>query len=139
MQEVFEKIKKKLEEQLKQYDMRIERRNSDCYFDEASKKENLDGRASGIEKAIEIVDQVAEEYNNGWISCSERLPIGEEYRKKIDDSYFYKHMLTTTNEEDIPICVGWYDQENEVWYDITGFAFYPNAWQPLPAPPKKEV
>ena len=64
MQEVFEKIKKKLEEQLKQYDMRIERRNGDCYFDEESKKENLDGRASGIEKAIEIVDQVAEEYKD---------------------------------------------------------------------------
>ena len=32
-----------------------------------------------INKAIEIVNQVAEEYNNGWIACSERLPrIGEQ-------------------------------------------------------------
>ena len=30
------------------------------------------------EKVIEIVNQLAEEYNNGWIPCSERLPSKEE-------------------------------------------------------------
>ena len=29
---------------------------------------------NGYERAIEIVNQLAEEYNNGWIPCSERLP-----------------------------------------------------------------
>ena len=27
-----------------------------------------------VENAIEIVQEVAEEYNGGWIPCSERLP-----------------------------------------------------------------
>ena len=29
---------------------------------------------NGYERAIEIVNQLADEYNNGWIPCSERLP-----------------------------------------------------------------
>ena len=33
---------------------------------------------NGYERAIEIVKQEAEQYNNGWIPCSERLP--EEYK-----------------------------------------------------------
>lgn len=31
-------------------------------------------RDEAINKAIEIVNELAEEYNNGWIPCSERLP-----------------------------------------------------------------
>lgn len=31
--------------------------------------------------AIEIVNQVEQEYNNGWIPCSERLPNKEEFLK----------------------------------------------------------
>lgn len=34
---------------------------------------------NGYERAIEIVNQLAEEYNNGWIPCSERLP--EEHKQ----------------------------------------------------------
>ena len=33
-----------------------------------------------FDKAIKIVQQVVEEYNNGWIPCSERLPTAEEYQ-----------------------------------------------------------
>ena len=40
-------------------------------------------RVSAFSRAIEIVKQEAEQYNNGWIPCSERLP--EEY-----DSIFVK-------------------------------------------------
>ena len=32
------------------------------------------GYEKGISEAIEIVKQEAEQYNNGWIPCSERLP-----------------------------------------------------------------
>lgn len=73
-----------------------------------------------------------------WIPCEERLPIGEEYRKRIDGIWYYKFMLTATNDSDIPIQVGWYSQEDECWYDQDGFVFRPVAWQPLPTPYKKE-
>lgn len=67
-----------------------------------------------------------------WTLCSERLPIGEEFKKVIDGDVYYKHLLTSSAEDDVPIQVAWYDQENETWYDIEGFPFNPIAWMPLP-------
>lgn len=58
MQEVFEKIIEKLKEQKSGL--------TEWAEDEAFKL--------ATEKAIEIVKQESEQYNNGWISCSELLP-----------------------------------------------------------------
>ena len=70
MQTVFEKIIEKLEEELKLADREKERcaRENPLQFDSAK------GYAHGVGNAIEIVKQEAEQYNNGWIPCSERLP-----------------------------------------------------------------
>ena len=119
MKEFIEKLIGRLEEN--SFDMSLE--NPDC-------------KAVWTDKAISIINQLAEEEerNNGWIPCSERLPIGEAYYKRIDGVNFYKHMLTATNDINVPICIGWYDQEDETWYDLEGFSYHPIAWQPLPAP-----
>ena len=83
-------------------------------------------------KCIEIVKEVAEEYNGGWIPCNERLPD--------DDNY----ILISFENFSLPI-VGRYEE------DETGGAFYigdedetcisqdlfVNAWQPLPEPYKE--
>ena len=58
MQEVFEKIVEKLEEEKNDL--------TDWYEDVAF--------GFGIKRSIEIVKQEAAECNNGWIPCSERLP-----------------------------------------------------------------
>ena len=50
-----DKVVEQLEDEVKEYDKRIERRNGDCYFDETEKIKALEERARGIEKAIEIV------------------------------------------------------------------------------------
>lgn len=50
-----DKVVEQLEEEVKEYDKRIERRNGDCYFDETEKIKALEERARGIERAIEIV------------------------------------------------------------------------------------
>ena len=34
---------------------------------------------SAIDESIKIVNELAEEYNNGWIPCSERLPEEDGY------------------------------------------------------------
>ena len=86
------------------------------------------------EKQIETDTNVGSK----WIPCEERLPSGEEYRKRIDGIWYYQHILTATNDSDIPMQVGWYNQEDECWYDQDGFVFYPIAWQPLPQPFMKE-
>ena len=59
MQEVFSKIIEELEE------------NQTIVFNlgGGKPKQSID-----LERAIEIVKQEAEKYDNGWIPCSERLP-----------------------------------------------------------------
>lgn len=34
-----------------------------------------------LDRAIESVKQEAEQYNNGWIACTDRLPTREEYQR----------------------------------------------------------
>lgn len=77
----------------------------------------------------EIIDDLPKV--DEWIPCIERLPIGEEYKKKIEDEWFYKKVLTTEEGE---MHIGWYDQEDECWYDCQGFMMHPVAWQFLPQP-----
>ena len=65
MQEIFAKIKERLEEQQEEYIKDYDRYGN-----------GEDYRISLIyERAIKIVNQVAEEYNGGWIPVSEMLPI----------------------------------------------------------------
>jgi len=135
MKEFIDKLISRLEEELKLADETKEKcaRENPLMFD------NAKGYATGIANAKYFVNQLAEEYNNGWIPVSERLP-GEEYIICIEGAEFYKHVLTTTQDENAQCCVGWYDQEDETWYDLEGFAYHPIAWQKLPAPyqPKGE-
>lgn len=70
-------------------------------------------------RAVEIIHQIAEEYNNGWIPCSERLPSGLDF------------VLYTHKDGEVDIC------SIEYFYDyLDKFT----AWQPLPEPyqPKGE-
>ena len=103
---------------------------------------NTDGiKSVPTYKAKEIVNQLAEEYNNGWVPCSERLP--EENGKYI--AYYHKwsdgNYLPKFDETEIRIL----RYRNNDWI----FPTYVNteaekdshreviAWQPLPAPFKK--
>lgn len=78
MQEVFEKIINKLEEQ-KEYYKDI-RKNTHCRVTETDDCDScraghyLDARLETINSAIEIVKQEAERCNDNWIPCNERLP-----------------------------------------------------------------
>lgn len=74
MQEVFEKIIEKLDELI------------DCNPIDGYEK----GKNCAVSEAIEIVKQEAAEHNNGWISCSERLPKVEDlHEKSVDDCTCY--------------------------------------------------
>ena len=56
-------------------------------------KGNSHNVAAGVSKAKEIVHEVAEEYNNGWIPCSERLP---------EDNGVY---FVTLDDDIMPRCI----------------------------------
>lgn len=87
--------------------------------------------ASGWRKDMnKIINQLAEEYNNGWIPCSERLPseatvyeVTEEIVLCSKKQYIVEHRLFGTEGE-------WLCPSNRKVI----------AWQPLPKPyqPKGE-
>ena len=127
MNKAFEKILERLEEETKEYDERIERRKGACYFDETENIKKLDNRAKGIEQAISIVQEVAEEYKGGWIPCSERMP--EEYGEYLiwwTDITGNQYYEITEYEPDYG-WIGDIPQAVKGEYNVI-------AWQPLPEP-----
>lgn len=79
--------------------------------------------AENYEKALNIANELTEEYNNGWIPCSERLP---EANQKV---------LTCDKD-------GWISVNINMPYIGVRNDFecgYYVAWMPLPAPYKEGV
>lgn len=116
MQEVFEKIKQKLI---------FETSSNKVYKIINPNKEDV-AEFNAYKKAIEIVDEVAKEYNNGWIPCSERLPKLCEY-------------VLVCDRDGHP-WLRWF--KGDYWELASGFRDNLDkfiAWQPLPKPYKKEV
>ena len=108
----------------------------------------IKGYADGmLDKAKEIVQEVAEEYNGGWIPCSERLPeerdwylavfeevdtgfIGIPY---IADYLMGSHTKFTTEDGwIIHNCTDREDVSSEYYKKLRCV-----AWQPLPEPFKE--
>ena len=83
-----------------------------------------------LDKAKQIVQEVAEEYNNGWIPCSEGLP--EEYGDylvwwtDITRKQYYEIVEYEPNNG----WIGEIPQAVEGIYSVI-------AWQPLPEPFKE--
>ena len=112
MQEVFSKIIERLES-----------------VEKVFIRGNSHNVAAGIRRAIEIVKQTAEEYNNGWIPVSVRLP-DEAYGCLV--TVMDCEPSTQTDFENIlPYFVGY---DGETWNDADGeeIPFEVIAWQPLP-------
>ena len=117
MNKAFEKILERLDEELRKSEERYYRylddSNLPCMFDKSDIEEK---RVDTIKEMLEIVQEVAEEYNGGWIACSERLPSGLDF------------VLYTHKDGEVDIC------SIEYFYDyLDKFT----AWQPLPEPFQK--
>lgn len=86
-----------------------------------------------IKDAIEIVKQEAEQYNNGWIPCSYRLP--EEAFGCLVTVIDCNPVTLTEFENILPYVVGY---DGDGWNDADGetIPFEVIAWKPLPQPYK---
>ena len=79
-----------------------------------------------IYKSTEIVQEVAEEYNGGWIPCSERLPdVEADVLLSLRSLDVYTGFMSNT--------------EGHFYVDGEGYVEFENvlAWQPLPEPFKE--
>ena len=97
-----------------------------------------------IYKSTEIVREVAEEYNDGWIACSERLPEERDWClavfEEVDTGFIGlpyiaeylmgKHTIATTEDGwIIHNCTDREDVSSEYYKKLRCV-----AWQPLPKP-----
>ena len=126
MNKAFEKILKKIEEKRNKYQRLADGSNFDGWNEEDIK---YSAKAEMCEELKEIVHEVAEEYNGGWIACSERLPE--------DDSICIVTVEYPNNE--IVVDYGWFDRNGVCWF--VGMQEFRTsnilAWQPLPEPFKE--
>lgn len=80
--------------------------------------------------AKEIVQEVAEEYNGGWIPCSERLPQESEL------VIIYAESIARGGSIMVVACLHngfWFAQTSSDTFGLTGIGqFNVIAWQPLP-------
>lgn len=121
MKEFIEKLISRLREET--YDMEICEEQFDMnspYF------MDVDYKMVKFDDAKTIINELVEEYNNGWIPCSERLPEEKgEY-------------LVTLKTGVVTSAI--YDSNENKWVDAMEEYFeYPCiAWQPLPQPYKPQ-
>ena len=84
---------------------------------------------NAYKKCIEIVKEVAEEYNGGWVPCSKKLPE--------DDSVCIVTVEYPNNKTMVDY--GWFDRKSVCWF--VGMQEFRTsnilAWQPLPEPFKE--
>ena len=101
-----------------------------------------------ISRAEAIVQEVAEEYNNSWIPCSERLP--EEHETmfaKLKGTDKWDSAMPEKISDDVNVIIEFEDGTRKTktmhtidgkWKkDINIIKFKVIAWQPLPEPYKE--
>ena len=122
MKELIEKILEKLEE--------VENR----LLNESGDIGCTLGITNMSEYSKQIVQEVAEEYNGGWIPCSERLP--EDAFGCLVTIIDCEPSTQTDFENILPYVVGY---DGESWNDEDGneIPFEVIAWKPLPEPYKE--
>lgn len=130
MNKVFNKILERLKEE-------TDCPNCSMYCADA----NMCGFEEMKKKAMSIVKEVAEEYNGGWIPCSERLPekygdylvawkplhmSAEDIIKKVGRAVPHFYEIVEYDPDDEALWIGSIEQAQGE-YEII-------AWQPLPEP-----
>ena len=123
MNKVFEKIIEKQKELFQ--DLNVIEVLSHVDFD-STIQNSLENFLKAItNEAIEIVKQETEQYNNGWIPCSEELP---ELRKDVLVTVKYTGFM---GMHGYWIKTGHMEAENDWWGDCAGGEVI--AWMELPS------
>ena len=127
MNKVFEKIIEKQEELFQ--DLNVIEVLSHVDFDSTIQNSLENFLKAVTNEAIEIIKQEAEQYNNGWIPCTEKLP---DVRQDVLVTVKYTGFM---GMHGYWIKTGHMEAENDWWGDCAGGEVI--AWQPLPKPFQK--
>ena len=128
MNEAFEKILDMLEEERE-----LSYADFSRYVEEVSPcldAEYDDFFHRGLERDWRLVKEVAEEYNNGWIPCSERLPEKNDMYLCTQNSYDL-----STNKNIIKVSTELVEFYDGKWRRAKNLVV--THWQPLPEPFKE--
>ena len=130
MQKVFENIIKALAEKRDEAEKNME------LSDVLSEVNSYGGMFDALDKAIEIINQTAAEYNNGWIPCSVAMPPVETevfiVAKRKYRGGEVRYITTTAMYEDGTVlendsCWRWEDIEGE-WDEENDCYIIPEGW-----------
>lgn len=125
MNKAFEEILERLEEY--EYNDLIEHNSEQCEHCKRIDCEiGMDCTICVMDKAKEMVQEVVEKYNNGWIPCSERLP---EIRQDCLVTVRYTGFM---GMHGFWVKTGHMESENDWCGDCSNGEVI--AWQPLPEP-----
>ena len=93
----------------------------------------------GLERASRLVKEVAEEYNGGWIACSERLPEDDKKQYIVQKTNGFIDILGFTKDAyklDRYDFAEYKGKKKQLFYDYDSEYGYSEweceAWQPLP-------
>ena len=132
MKEAFEKILERLEE--------VENR----LLNESGDIECTLGITNMSEYSKQIVQEVAEEYNNSWIPCSERLPEDDKKQYIVQKTNGFIDILGFTKDAyklDRYDFAEYKGKNKQLFYEYDSEYGYIEweceAWQPLPEPFKE--
>ena len=142
MNKAFEKILERLEEERE-----LSYADFSRYVEEVSPcldAEYDDFFHRGLERASRLVKEVAEEYNVGWIPCSERLPDDDKKQYIVQKTSGFIDILGFTKDAyklDRYDFEEYKDKKKHLFYDYDSEYGYTEweceAWQPLPEPFKE--
>lgn len=107
--------------------------------DSIYKDKTVEARFIMLGDARKVVQEIAEEYNNGWIPVSERLPSFEERRKSYCRYIYGSGFIVMIEGATMPTTL-YIKMEEDIWFDDNHNYYSIIAWQPLPEPyqPKGE-
>ena len=116
------------------------------YYPDGTNISRVSKKSVSYDEVIKIVQEVAKEYNNGWIACSERLP--EEKRTTFGKRKRENVLVTLRNGVVKEITYEFATKEfwevgdeNHIEHrkdDYIGNDVEIIAWQPLPEPYKQK-
>lgn len=136
MQEVFEKLIEKLEERTDFLSDCTKYGNKDAEQQKNSYSTMMMYEVADlVDDLIEIVKQEADQYNNGWIPCSDRMPEEPNENPLFENKNLELYLVTTeygSTEQDkvYPFRAFWNGVDFTDGWNILDVI----AWQPLPQP-----